>query len=110
MITCVVGTPTLLGESPLWHPDEQVLYYCDITGHELRRFDPASGQLDRHRFDTDVGCCAPAAGGGLVLGLRSGFWFFDPASGTKRLIAAAPYDPLHERYNDGKCDAAGRLW
>lgn len=110
MIDCAVDTPAQLGESPLWHPDEQVLYYCDIAGHELRRFDPADGRLDRHRFDTDVGCCAPVSGGGILLALRSGFRLFDPATGAQRLVAAAPYDPARERYNDGKCDAAGRMW
>jgi sugar lactone lactonase YvrE len=109
-LRCAVELPALLGESPFWHPGEQRLWYCDIAGHELRAFDPASGRLERHAFETDVGCCAPATGGGCVLALRSGFWFFDPASGARRLLAAASYDPAVERYNDGKCDAAGRFW
>lgn len=109
-IECAVSEPALLGESPMWHPDEQVLYYCDIPGRELRRFDPASGRLERWPFDSEVACCVPAHGGGLLLALRSGFWHFDPASGARRRIAAAPYDPAQERFNDGKCDAAGRFW
>ena len=39
-----VAVPSLLGESPMWHPTEQVLYYCDIQGRQLLRFDPRSGQ------------------------------------------------------------------
>lgn len=100
----------LLGESPLWHPDEQALYYCDIPGHRLHRLDPATGRLDTWAFDTDVACCAPARSGGLVLGMRDGLWRFDPASGKRSLIEAPPYDPTVERYNDGKCDPAGRFW
>jgi sugar lactone lactonase YvrE len=100
----------LLGESPVWHPDEQVLYYCDIPGHRLHRLDPASGRLDTWQFDTDVACCAPARSGGLVLALRDGLWRFDPASGERRLLGPAPYDPQRERYNDGRCDPAGRFW
>ena len=105
-----VSPPMLLGESPLWHPDEQRLYWCDIPGHALHRLDPASGRHDHWDFDTDVACCAPAIGGGLLLALRSGIWHFDPASDSRRLIDAAPYDPALQRYNDGKADAAGRLW
>ena len=109
-IRCAVAEPALLGESPLWHPAEQQLWYCDIAGRELRAFDSATGRLERHAFETEIGCCAPVAGGGFVLALRSGFWFFDPRSGERRLVAAAGYDPAVERYNDGKCDAAGRFW
>ena len=36
--------PSVLGESPLWHPREQALYWCDIPGHTLNRYDPASGR------------------------------------------------------------------
>jgi sugar lactone lactonase YvrE len=109
-VVCAVAEPALLGESPLWHPDEQRLYYCDIAGRELRRHDPATGRLERWRFDSEVACCAPLHGGGLLLALRSGLWRFDPASGARELIAAPPYDPADERYNDGKADPAGRMW
>ena len=109
-LTCAVRVLASLGESPMWHPDEQVLYYCDIAGHELRRFDPATATLERWQFDTDVACCAPVFGGGLLLAMRDGIWRFEPATGVRRLLAAPSYDPALERYNDGKCDAAGRFW
>lgn len=107
---CAVVEPALNGESPMWHPDEQVLYYVDIPGHELRRFDPVTERLQRWTFDSDVACCAPASEGGMVLALRSGFWHFDPETDERKLIAEPLYDPKVERYNDGKCDAAGRFW
>ncbi len=34
----------------------------------------------------------------------------DPISGTLRRLIDAPYDPSRIRFNDGRCDAAGRLW
>ena len=102
--------PSLLGESPLWHPAEQVLYWCDIPGHWLNRFDPASGAHRQWEFDTDVACCAPLQDGGLLLALRSGLVRFDPATGDSTPLIDAPYDPLHERFNDGKADPQGRLW
>ncbi len=110
VITAAHGQPALLGESPMWHPDEQVLYYCDIPGHKLHRFNPATQQLDTWAFDTDVACCAPALSGGLVLGMRDGLWRFDPATGERTLIEAPSYETATERYNDGKCDPAGRFW
>ena len=102
--------PDLLGESPLWHPGEQLLYWCDIPGHTLNRFDPASGTHREWSFDTDVGSCAPLNDGGLLLALRDGLVRFDPGSGKSYPLAEAPYDPAHERFNDGKADPKGRFW
>jgi sugar lactone lactonase YvrE len=102
--------PSLLGESPLWHPAEQLLYWCDIPGHALNRFDPRSGAHQRWSFETDVACCAPMQGGGLLLALRSGLVHFDPATGQSTPLIKAPYDAAHERFNDGKADPQGRFW
>jgi sugar lactone lactonase YvrE len=111
-ITPLSGVPpSLLGESPLWHPAEQVLYWCDIPGHALNRFDPKTGQHQVWPFDTDVACCAPLMEGGLLLALRSGLVRFDTSTGkAKPLPGEPPYDPKTERFNDGKADAQGRLW
>ena len=110
-ITALPGGPaSLLGESPLWHPAEQSLYWCDIPGRKLNRFDPASGAHRQWHFDTDVGCCAPLSGGDLLLALRSGLVRFDSAKGATTPLAGAPYDTATERFNDGKADPQGRFW
>ncbi len=102
---------SLLGESPLWHPTEQVLYWCDIPGHALNRFDPKTGAHKAWPFDTDVACCAPLLEGGLLLALRSGLVRFDTVTGEAApLDVSLPYDPKTERFNDGKADPAGRFW
>ncbi|WP_128000107.1 SMP-30/gluconolactonase/LRE family protein [Piscinibacter defluvii] len=105
-----VAHACLLGESPFWHPRERALYWCDIPGHRLQRFEPAGGALAHWDFDTDVASCAPQLDGRLLLAMRDGLWRFDPASGERRLAAKPPYDPAKERFNDGKCDPQGRFW
>ena len=109
-IRVVVAAPALLGESPVWHPGEQVLYYCDIPGHSLQRFDPSTQALTLWSFDTEPASLAPLLGGGLVLAMRDGLWRFDSATGERTRLADAPYDPAKERFNDGKCDPQGRFW
>lgn len=101
---------SLLGESPFWHPEQRVLYWCDIPGHRLNRYDPAGNLHEQWSFETEVGSCAPVLGGGLLLALRNGLWRFDPASGQRRLLHKPPYDPERLRFNDGKADAQGRFW
>ena len=109
-VQVAVASASLLGESPLWHPVEQVLYHCDIPGHTLNRFDPATSTRTQWAFDTDVACCAPMHDGALLLALRDGLWRFDPATGQRSALAAPPYDRSTERFNDGKCDPQGRFW
>lgn len=109
-VTRAVEQPAVLGESPMWHPVEQVLYYCDIAGRKLHRFDPARQALDSWAFDTDVSCCAATTSQALVLAMRDGLWRFDPRSAQREQLAPPPYDPAQERFNDGKVDPAGRLW
>lgn len=109
-IEAIEAPAARLGESPLWHPAEQRLYWCDIPAHRLHRFDPASGQHDSWALHGDAACCAPLLEGGMLVALRGGLERFDPATGKGRRIIKAPYDLAVERFNDGKADPRGRMW
>lgn len=102
--------PSLLGESPLWHPVEQALYWCDIPGRQVNRYQPRTGRHDEWSVDSEPACCAALLGGGLLLAARDGLWRFDPGSGERSRLAEPPYDPARQRFNDGKPDAQGRFW
>lgn len=105
-----IAAPATLGESPLWHPVEQCLYYCDIAEHQVRRFDPATEELRSWQFDTHVASLAARADGTLLLAQRDGLWRFDRRTGARLQLAPPPYDTAAFRFNDGKCDASGRFW
>lgn len=98
------------GESPVWHPREQALYYVDIPAHRLHRHDPRSGESRHWDFATNLSCLAPKVDGRLLLGMRDGLFSFDPVSGERSCLAEPPYDPKTQRFNDGKCDPQGRFW
>lgn len=42
--------------------------------------------------------------------MRSGIAFLDTISGELTTLLDAPYDTSQIRFNDGRCDALGRLW
>src|SRR6476620_6803056 len=105
--------PSELGESPFWHPDEKSLYWCDIQGHAVHAWNPASGVHRQWRTPSEPGCCAPAADKKLVIGLRDGFYVLDTAGGELECLAPLPHpphDPTRLRLNDGRCDTMGRFW
>lgn len=39
----VVADTYALGESPFWHPQEQMLYWVDIAGKQILRVQPGQG-------------------------------------------------------------------
>ena len=63
-------TPCELGESPFWHPHEQMLYWVDIPGKKIQRANVYLGTIETWDLPTEPGCIAPAASGGLVMALR----------------------------------------
>jgi sugar lactone lactonase YvrE len=102
--------PMQVGECPLWHPDEAALYWIDINGCMVHRLDPESGAHQYWPMPSEPGCIARNATGGLIVALRSGLILLDTQSGLITPLANPPYDAAKSRFNDGRCDAAGRLW
>jgi sugar lactone lactonase YvrE len=103
----VLQGPFLLGESPVWWGG--LLWFVDITGRRLHSYDPASGLHRQGDLDEDIGCVAPAVGGGFVAGLRSGLWLLDPSGIKLRKLADNPEDQASSRFNDGRVDPLGRF-
>ena len=81
---CVLEAQALTGESPVWVPEEQALYWTDIPGKTLNRFDPASGENRVWPMPEEVGSFALRERGGLMAALRSGFALIDLDSGAHR--------------------------
>ncbi|MEW6092866.1 MAG: SMP-30/gluconolactonase/LRE family protein [Chloroflexota bacterium] len=97
-----------LGEGPAWDSRSGVLYWVDIHAGRLHTFDP-SRRADRTvSLGEPIGCAAPSRLGGLILALRSGFWTLNQPAGTLTQLAA-PEHASGNRFNDGKCDPAGRF-
>jgi sugar lactone lactonase YvrE len=107
---CVLDIKASLGECPTWSVDEQSLYWVDINAPSLNRFEPLTGQNTAWPMPEAIGCFALREGAQFVAALRSGIWLIGPDGRPQRKIAAAPYDPAHHRFNDGRADARGRFW
>jgi sugar lactone lactonase YvrE len=104
------GSVSELGESPFWHPLEQMLYWVDIPGRKILRANVFMGTVDSWPLDQEPGCIAPARTGGLVVALRDGIYRARDWGGALQPIEPATHDTATTRFNDGKCDALGRLW
>lgn len=100
----------LLGEGPLWDQRSRRLLWVDIHGQTVGRFDPVTGRNESIPVATMVGAVVPAQDGGLVVALQEGFARLDPVSHRLSTpIRPAGHDGTTTRFNDGKCDPAGRF-
>lgn len=99
-----------LGEGPLWNEEEQKLYWVDINVGKLHRFDPATGKDECFDCGEPVGTVAFRKEGGLIAALKSGVYLLDLKDGAvKKKTLADPEPDTPNRFNDGKCDPAGRF-
>ena len=98
-----------LGECPRWDEQNQLLYWVDINAGQLHRFNPASGANDYLQFDEEIGCFSLRKAGGFVLGMRSGFHLLDGWNTNTRAVADPEATLTDNRFNDGRCDGAGRF-
>lgn len=109
---CIDETRCLLGESPIWSPDEQALYWVDIQNAMIYRLHAESGERRNWPVETEIGSIGLGPKGKLVCGLRMGLAWFDMESGEIEIIADPEGDKQWNtiRLNDGKVDRAGRYW
>lgn len=100
-----------LGEGTCWSVREQALWWVDILQHKLYRWRPADDERREWTLPDTVSAVAERAGApGLVITLRRGLAFFDPASGRLQRLTEPEPERTANRFNDGKCDARGRFW
>ena len=108
--TLLLDAQATLGEGPIWDQRENVLWWIDINEHRLHRFDPAQNQNRTFDIGQRVGTVVPRLSGGLMLAVQNGFASFDPGNGSLQVINDPEADRPENRFNDGKCDPAGRFW
>lgn len=109
-VETVVDRRSLVGEGAIWDARRQRLLWVDILGHLLFIYDPATGKNRGINLLQAVGTVVPRAKGGVVVALHNGFARLDPETERMTPIADPEADLPGNRFNDGKCDPAGRLW
>jgi sugar lactone lactonase YvrE len=109
-IRCVLPWQAIVGESPVWHPEDQSLYWVDIQSRQIHRFHPATGSNQTFNLPEIVTSIALRAAGGLVLTLKKHFAIFEPSTSKLDRLGEVEPDLPNNRFNDGNCDPQGRFW
>ena len=91
-----------VGESPLYDPRRDALWFCDIVARSLHRIDLATEVHRTYSFESEVCSLGMAQSGRLVVALRKVVGLFDPEGGAFAALAMIEPDRPETRLNDGK--------
>jgi sugar lactone lactonase YvrE len=108
LVEVVVAAECELGEGPVWDARSGRIAWVDILGRQVHLHDPTTGATESIATPLDVGAIVPRLAGGFMAALQDGFWVV--GDGPARRVATVPEARPEIRFNDGKCDPAGRFW
>jgi sugar lactone lactonase YvrE len=99
-----------LGESPLWDPRTQILYWVDINRQIFYQWDYRTRQVLSSAPPASIYALGLREKGGLVAGTYDGLIFYDPQTRQMDLIDNVILSEPERRFNDGEVDPRGRFW
>ncbi len=100
----------LLGEGPVWDNRQKRIFWIDILNGEVHYFYPDSNLHRICKLGQLLGAIALKRPGGLIAAMKHGFATIDLEKGTIQSLATVETHLPDNRFNDGKCDPAGRFW
>jgi sugar lactone lactonase YvrE len=101
----------VLAETPIWDPRLKKLYWTDLFEGTVHRYDPATGQDECIETHSVIGSAIPCeTPGRLLVAVDDGMMLLDFDSGQLELVVAPQPNTGKFRYNDTRCDAAGRIF
>lgn len=111
-VVCIADVGAVLGEGPLWDPREAALYWLDIKGEKIFRFDPLTNETATFESTGMVSALGLHREGGFVAASREGFvrLAIDEDGIRREALTDPEADKPGNRFNDGKADPAGGFW
>jgi L-arabinonolactonase len=109
-IDCIFPAAALLGESPVWCPADNALYWVDIKRPAIHRFNPITAVCQTWHVQDQVASIALRRSGGAIAALRCGLAYFDFQTGAVCRLFERILHEADMRFNDGRCDRSGRFW
>lgn len=110
MIKLLDNAHAILGEGPVWIESERCLYWVDINGRQLNRWQPDNGLIKRWSFGDNLAWVLPRKAGGFIAGSRHhiGFLSVGEALTFEPILEVEP-DMPGNRLNDAKVDIDGSI-
>lgn len=108
----LVNERALNGEGPSWDMENHLLYWVDIPNAKIFVYNPYTNHnrvINLSNHFSSIGSVAPRKSGGLIFTPDRKIAALDLRTEQVTILAEVEYDLPGNRFNDGKCDPAGRF-
>ena len=109
-INTLIPHRSVLAEGPVWNEEAQMICWVDILNGEIHRYSPEKNKHSIIALKQLVGSVAVCTDGNFIAALQNGFAFVNSQTEEIKMINDPESHLLQNRFNDGKCDPAGRFW
>ncbi|MFB5661850.1 SMP-30/gluconolactonase/LRE family protein [Alteribacillus sp. HJP-4] len=99
-----------LGEGPVWDHYNNVLYWVDIEGEKLLKYNPDTSEEKIFHIGIRTGAAVLIKSGTLLLATETGFYEWEEKTERLTFISDPEEKKDGNRFNDGKVDPHGRFW
>jgi sugar lactone lactonase YvrE len=106
----VIAHTCLLGEGPVWDASRKTVCWVDILNGKVHEFSTVTQHHRKIDVKDMVGSIALCNNGEYIAALKTGLAFVHKDSGRIRMLHHPEVHLPGNRFNDGKCDPAGRFW
>lgn len=108
-VTAALPLVTRVGEGPVWDYKYNRLLWIDTQG-SVFIYTPSDEKNREIKIDKLVGTVVPYTQDTVVVALEDGIYKLNIETEQLTFLAAPEGGIAGNKYNDGKCDAQGRLW
>lgn len=109
-LTVAVNHTCMLGEGSLLDPENKVICRVDILNGVIHEYSPGQKTHTTLPLHQMIGSVAICTNGNFRTALKSGFAFINRKNGEIQMSANPELHLPNNRFNEGKCDPAGRFW
>lgn len=99
-----------LGEGPVWDIENQTILWVDIARGNIHQFSPDTGRHSSYFTGQPTGAIVLKKSGGVMAALQNGFFDINLRTQSQTPVSDPERHLPGNRFNDGKCDPAGRFW
>lgn len=98
-----------VGESPIWIPHEETLYWIDIEADCVFSYRPDQEKLETRKVNVAITSLGRRGRRGWITATKTGLHFWDGQSDSLEFIVDPEADAPGIRFNDGVVDRQGRF-
>ncbi|MEY2905476.1 MAG: hypothetical protein RJA52_1492, partial [Bacteroidota bacterium] len=99
-----------LGEGPVWDEKRRTIFWLDILKGLIHEYSIDEKNCTHYVVGEMIGSFALTEDGNMVTATKNGFGMVNRKTGEFKILINPESDKPNNRFNDGKCDPAGRFW